>query len=236
MLTTRDLSELPTFRVHAEKLDQIGEHLCQMGLARRAEYPWYDVESQLASIFMASLAGLLSKIPEFNARPITDQQSEIALFESSESTRSSILASLLPAPSDEITAAHLAHFKSKHARLLRGFRNTIESFLLQLGAVSQPDLKSEMIEHFIQSAQEEINTIVDAMQTQGWKRITKGKFLSYTAAGATLANAIASGGILGIIAAAFGVANAAYKTIQGTKVPDAFQGSFVAYAAVAQTL
>lgn len=227
---------LPTYRVHIEKLDNIAERLCQMGLARRAEYPWYDIEARLAAQFMAYLAGVLSKVPEFNSQPITDQKSQVGLYESPDTTRTIVVERLLPAPSGGIRVADLALFKSKHTALLRRFRNRIESFILQVGAVPSLRQRKQIVDAFIREAKDEIDVIVDAMQTQGWKRITVARFLSYTAGGAALADAIATGGLLSIIAGAFGIGGAAYTTVGEHGVPDAFQGSFVAYAAIARRL
>src|ERR1041385_2322377 len=42
------LANLPTFKVHIEKLGDIGGQLCKMGLARPVRYSWYEIESRLA--------------------------------------------------------------------------------------------------------------------------------------------------------------------------------------------
>jgi hypothetical protein len=225
-----------TYRIHIEKLDNIGEQLCRMGLARRADYPWYDIEHSLAAQFMAYLAGVLSKVPDFNSQPITDQQSQVKLYESPDTVRSILLERLFPAPSQNISAADLARFKSRHGDLLRRFRNRVQSFIVQVGSIPNRRSRKQMVDSFLQEAEDEIETILDAMRSQGWRRITLGRFLSYTAGGVALADAITTGGLLSTIAAALGLGGASYNTLQEQGIPNAFQGSFVAYAAIARRL
>ncbi len=230
------LANLPTFRIHMEKLGDIGDELCKMGLARQSDYPWYDIESRLADIFMAYLAGVLSNIPEVDSRPITDTSDQLSLYESPEMIRTLVLDDLLPAPSGGVPASDLSRFKSKNKKFLIKFRSQIESFIIQAGSIPELTTRKEMVNHFLTSAKVEIDNIVDAMKTQGWTKISTGRFFTYTAAGVALADAIATGGLLTTIAAAFGTAASVYTTYRETKLPDAFQNSFVAYAALAKKL
>lgn len=235
-ITKDSLSKLPTFRVHIEKLDDIGNKLCQMGLAREASYPWYEIEARLANQFMAYLAGVLSSLPEVKSRPITDEQAQLNIYESSDQYRGIILENLLPSPSGGVTPTALSHFKSKNQNQLLKFRNEIESFILQVASVSDKRLRDEMLNRFVVKAKVDIDAIVEAMASQGWAKISFGRFLSYAVAGATLTDAIATGGLLTTIAAAFGVGASAYTTYQETKLPEGVKDSYAAYAALATKL
>lgn len=235
-ITKGSLSKLPTFRVHIEKLDDIGYKLCQMGLAREAGYPWYEIEANLANQFMAYLAGVLGTLPEVNSRPITDEELQLNLYKSSDKDRSIILSNLLPAPSEGVDPSSLSHFKSKHRSYLLKFRNEVESFLLQIASISDNHLRDEMVARFVAKAKVDIDGIVAEMKSQGWSKLSLGRFLSYAVAGVTLADAISTGGLLTTIAAAFGVGASAYTTFQESKIPDSLKHSYLVYAALATKL
>jgi hypothetical protein len=235
-ITKDSLSTLPTFRVHVEKLDDIGYRLCQMGLARQSDYPWYEIEARLANQFMAYLAGVLSSLPEVQSRPITDEQAQLDIYGSSGQYRGIILEHLLPSPSEGVTPTALSHFKSKNQAQLRKFRNEVESFILQVASVTDEHLREEMTSRFVERAKVDIDAIVEAMASQGWTKVTLGRFLSYAVAGVTLADAIATGGLLTTIAAAFGVGASAYTTYKDTKSPNGVKDSYAAYAALATRL
>lgn len=132
-----------------------------------------------------------------------------------------------------MTPTALSHFKSKNQNQLLTFRNEVESFILQVASVSDKRLRDEMLNRFVAKAKVDIDAIVEAMASQGWAKISFGRFLSYAVAGATLADAIATGGLLTTIAAAFGVGASAYTTYQETKLPECLKNSYAAYAALA---
>lgn len=230
------LDNLPTVRVHIEKLDDIGDKLCRMGLARQADYPWYEIESRLADIFMAYLAGVLCNMPEVDSRPITDTSDQLSLYESPKTIRTFILEDLLPAPVGGVNTSELSRFKSKNMNLLIKFRSRIEFFIIQVGSIPEISMRKDMVNHFLADAKIEIENIVDAMKSNGWAKLSAGRLLTYSATGASLLEAISKGGLLATIAAAFGTAASIYATYQETKLPNAFQNSFVAYAALAKKL
>lgn len=230
------LASLPTFNVHIEKLDDIGDELCKIGLAKRTSYSWYEIESRLAQIFMAYLAGVLSNIPEVDSRPITDTSDQLGLYESPDKLRTFLLDDLLPAPTGGVVVSELSRFKLKHNKPLIKFRSHIESFMIQGGSIEGVSKREQMVAHFLADAKVEIENIVDAMKSQGWKKISMGRFLSYSATGVALIDAIATGGLLATIAAAFYTGASVYTTYRETRLPEAFQNSFVAYAALATKL
>lgn len=62
-------------QVHMEKLQRVGDELCNRGLARKVgrEYsPWYRVEPRTAAMFMAYLAAVLGQITEEEFFPISE--------------------------------------------------------------------------------------------------------------------------------------------------------------------
>ena len=235
-ITPDAFAKLPTFRVHIEKLGNIGDILCKMGLARKSDHPWFEIEARLAGQFMAYLAGVLSRLPELNSRPITDDQNQLNIYESYDTDRSIILENLLPAPAKGITVDSLSHFKSKNQASLVSFRNEIESFILQVASITDRPLRDEMVNRFLAKEKAEIDAILDAMGSQGWTKISFGRFLSYAVAGVTLVDAVATGGLFATIAAAFGVGSSGYTTYQESKSPEILKNSYMAYAALASKL
>lgn len=230
------LSELKTSRVHAEKLDMIARPLCEMGLASEADYPWFNIEATIADQFMAYLAGVLGALPSVSSIPITDQQGQLRNYETVESNRNIILEHLLPAPADEIDVSSLASFKSNHHRELVAFRNEVELFLLDVASIAEDALRQQKVARFVMKAESEINNIIEDMKSHGWSKITMGRFIAYVVAGLTLVDAIATGGLVSTIAAAFGATGAAYSTYQESRTPDSLKNSYFAYAALATKL
>jgi hypothetical protein len=232
--TRRLLNHTTSSRVHMEKLDDLGPKLCRMGLAKEAGYPWYDIHSQLANKFMAYLAGILSSLPDIHSRPITDEREQLEIYESPGNYRSVILEELLPAPNESVTATELAHFKAKNQKYLITFRNEIELFILHVASVPDHELRNKMVDRFITKTKNDIDGLIELMKSQGWQNISLGRFLSYAAAGVTLADAIATGGLLATIAAAFGIGASACTTYQDSQLPDNLRTSYTAYAALAK--
>jgi hypothetical protein len=93
-----------------------------------------------------------------------------------------------------------------------------------------------MINRFLVKVKEDRDSIVEAMSSQGWKKITFGRFLSYAAAGLALVDAIAAGGLLTTVAAAFGTGAAVFTTYQESIAPNGMENSFTTYAALASKL
>ena len=68
--------------IHMEKLHDLGEKLCERGMARRDdnhEYsPWFMIEPRIADDFMAYLAGVLGQMPEdVRFSPITNRRTHL---------------------------------------------------------------------------------------------------------------------------------------------------------------
>jgi hypothetical protein len=68
------------------------------------------------------------------------------------------------------------------------------------------------------------------MRASGWKKIGLGTFLALTAGAFAVADAISTGGILTIVAAAFGV-GAVFPDLAKAKKFDAGHRAYAAYAA-----
>lgn len=230
----RSLRAMHTYKVHFEKVDRVAKRLCELGLASKADPPWYKIEAGLASIFMAYLASALGKLPEINAKPITDTVSQLEIFQTKDVTRTIILDRLLPAPNLDVSPAEIARFKSAHRQYLIKFRNHIEQFILQVAAVPDSNVRKDMITRFLTNAQDDIEGIVDLMKSRGWTKVSLGRLLSYAVAATTLTDAVLSGGLVSILAAAFGVGSTAYTTYQDMRLPGGFGDSCIAYAALAR--
>lgn len=227
------LNSLPTYRIHIEKIEDIAEELCRMGLARRSEYPWYEVEQELALKFMAYLASVLGNLKEVNSRPITDAITNLDIFNTPSSTRNIILDKLLPAPTDIIDVSNIVDFKARYQKQLKTFRSEIESFLIQYSNLQDEISKKEYLDRYMSSAQDKIAELIEAMKQNGWANISLGRFVTYSITGLTLADAIATGGLFSIIASAFGVVGSGYSTYKEHKDSSEILNSNFVYAALA---
>lgn len=228
-----NLENMKTSKIHIEKMGNLADELCKMGLAKESNYPWYEVESVLANKFMAYLAGVLGNLNEVNSRPITDTFSDISIFESPGSTKSLVLENLLPAPSENVTVQEIANFKLQNRNYLIRFRNEVESFLIQMSNIEDERKRKEMIDRFLENSKDSINQLVDLMKSNKWNKISFGRLITYCVTGLTLADAIISGGLFSTIAAAFGLAGSAYSTYQESKKSYSLLNSNFVYAALA---
>lgn len=61
-----------TFRIHIEKLGDIGDLLVRERLAVPEQYPWYEVERETADDFMSYLAASLGQVQSIDSAPVTD--------------------------------------------------------------------------------------------------------------------------------------------------------------------
>jgi hypothetical protein len=242
---TIDRGDTGTFRVHIEKLGNIGEELCRRRLAVMEEFPWYTIEAYTADQFMAYLAACLGRLPEIESAPVTDSVLNLDSFSPRfhrgglltvqlDQMRSVVLRDILPAPSAGTDPRELARFKRQNERQLRRFRNRVERSLIDAAAIEDPELRQESLDRFTAETRDDIEEISELMRSRGWRNITVGRLLAYSAAALGLATAVATGGLLGIVAAAFGVGAAVYGNARGGRRDDILGDNYAAYAVLAQ--
>ncbi|MFC2001227.1 hypothetical protein ACFLUZ_01835 [Chloroflexota bacterium] len=234
-----------TLKIHMEKLGSVGDELCQRGLARLQNYPWYEVEKYTANQFMAYLAAVLGKLPNLNSQPITDSIQNLNSFKPGfhanigfhgtlDSLRTVVLKDVLPAPQSGIKPGEIARFKQAHRKELTRFRNHIESYLLLISTIDNPDIKRQALSEFSNKLQDEVSDISDLMLSEGWNRISLGRFLAYSTAVMGLSTAIITESLPAIITAALGTASSIYTTIKDTKAKNIVQGNYAGYAVLSQ--
>lgn len=237
--------KVPTFAVHMEKLGPIGDELCNRGFAYLENYPWYNIETYTANQFMAYLAATLGRLPEINSEPTTDATRNLNSFmpqyhpegrlsQELDKLRTLVLKDILPAPKGGIAPKKIAKFKSDYKKELTRFRNNVESFLITASAIEDQRHRDKSIEQFIVKTRNEVTELEELMNAKGWRNITLGRFLAYSTATLGLAVAITTGGLLGVVAAAFGAGSAIYTTIRNAKATNALEGRYAAYAVLAQ--
>jgi hypothetical protein len=166
--------------IHMEKLQQVGNKLCERGLARKSPSdnysPWYEVEPRVAGDFMAYLAAVLGQISEAKFCPITDQRDRLLPFKSTvperEPLRKAILRNILPTPARAIEPERLAEFKAKHRDELRRFRIEVEDRLFELSGHWDDQYRNELLQRIVDRMRENIRELTARMQEQkGWPHI-----------------------------------------------------------------
>ena len=237
---------LRTIKVHMEKLSDIGEELVKRGLARQKTLAgWYSIEAYTANQFMAYLAGCLGQLPGIDSIPITDNAINLNTFAPEfhhrrrqqsriDDMRTMILNDILPAPSDPVTVRELSAFKNSYRDELIRFRNRVESFLINAASIEDPSLRSESIEQFLIETRNDIRELTKIMELKGWKNISLGRFLAYSTAAFGTASAVTSGGLLAVIAAAFGAGSVIYGNILNSFGTEDLKGNYAAYAVLAK--
>jgi len=239
--------EAATFKVHMEKLGDIGHELIQRGLARHTQDSrWYDIECYTADQFMTYLAAALGKLPEIKSDPVTDSTASLNAFTPEENIakgsrqeidnmRTVVLDNILPAPRSSIDPYEIAKFKDDHKRELNRFQNQIESFLVQASSIENLKDRSKMIKEFTRGINDNVEELTQLMKDRHWKNISFGRFLAYSAAGVGLSSAVSSsGGLIAAVAAALGIGTAIYTTIKESGASDVLEGQYNAYAVLSR--
>lgn len=225
----RRFEEGHTFQIHMEKLGPIEDLLIESGLAHCTNYPWFSVECDTATEFMAYLASCLGKIPEINSMPVTDEKANIQIFIDSERDqnqpinelnclRMEVLERVFPAPNHSLAAAEIEDFKGKHGDKLRGFRRAVEKEIIELAQIDNPALRKRRMDLFEDEIKEISEDLNARFREGGFLDVVFGKLCP----------------LLGAIPGAssvFGLANAVYSAFGG--VPPKLE-SPLAYAAYAQ--
>jgi len=139
-----------TTLIHAEKMGEIPDFLIASGLAEKQQYPWFRVDADVAKLFMAYLATVLSALPSVNATAITDKPSLLTVLncppssaaraDTKASTRQIVLDSLIPVPTGKLDPHKLLEFKARHGELLPSLRLKIEAHCAKVAGLDDEDL------------------------------------------------------------------------------------------------
>lgn len=170
-----------TIPIHVEKMGEIGDELVSRKLARKANYPWYEVENWVGYSFMSYLSTTLGKLSEINADPVTDETPSFYINQqiqpashrltSTDKARMVILDNILPKPEVFPSISQLLEFKANNRQQLTEFRNQIEAFCIELSQIQNQEVRSEKLARFIHDSQENTNQIAERMRSI-WKSIT----------------------------------------------------------------
>lgn len=166
-------------RVHIEKLGDLYHKLVELHIARTKEYPWLEMPTPLANIFMSILATQLGNLNEINATAVTDLNTTPE--QSISSIREDILNHILPIPQGKVSIDSLLKFKSDFGHLTQNFRNKIEEECIDIIAINE-SLRAEKVSMTKKRLQDEIDEIEDAMRPF-WKDISFGSLMPLVGAG-----------------------------------------------------
>lgn len=168
-------------RVHIEKMGGVADGLVARGLANRETYQWYRVEPWAGRAFMAYLAGVLGKMPDVNADPVTAERQSLDMIGGSRNpvlqrrveARSVLMRRLLPRPTANLSIADIARFKANNAEALKKFRRAIEMQCIDIAQVEHAGLRQERATLVAEELHEEIGNVAEAMRIQ-WGHVVMG--------------------------------------------------------------
>jgi hypothetical protein len=173
------------FRIHIEKLDNLGDALVRQRLAALDRYPWYDVECDTANDFMSYLAASLGQVNSIDSSPVTDNGgylrrlalagvSQDAVASQLDALRIQVLDHILPVPSHPVQASEIRIFKEQHRNELGDFRRCVERELVEAASIPEPVLRDRHLELFFDEASARMEEIQEAMRGAGWKTARTG--------------------------------------------------------------
>jgi hypothetical protein len=124
-----------TVKIHIQKMEGLGKDLEDRRLATSREYPWYNVESHTANLFMSYLASVIGALGDIQMEPITNSRRWFSIYHEDVTSRQNddlktyrdgIFENILPVPKYMIPARELLDFKNKYREQLVPFRTEVE--------------------------------------------------------------------------------------------------------------
>lgn len=205
-------------RIHADKfVDSLYYSLDQIGLAKRRDGNWYDVEKTTAGLLMEYLASVLSV--KLDRRATTDKIPTGRFGNKSlareNQRRKIVLKNLIPFPR-EIDFGKLLDFKLKHQNLLAAFRTEVEDIVLDISI----DEGSELFNNRIQRLKLRKNELSDRMNESKIKDLILGSVCGIVGAGIGILTAGNGWGALGALPGFINAVHSALKIETPEKVPD----------------
>lgn len=229
-------------RIHMEKLGELPRELVSMGLARKDRDPWYEVEPETATHFMAYLACVIGQMEEDGGyAPITDQVANLdplaplipSASDPLQSLRAVVLEKTLPAPV-YAKPDDLARFKEMHRDQLRRFRIRVEDLATDLATIPDEGARTARINAVTAELNAEIAEIRARLRERFGSRIDLGTLCSILASAIPGIQAILTGDPFSGIAAGAGLVAAIHAGLQAGKSRREVFRKPLAYAALAQ--
>ena len=217
--------QFSTMRINAEKLHGVTDFLIDTGLAVKVNAGWFDVRSDIAQQFMFYLATCLGAVGDVSAVPVTNSILHFSSFSPRVrgqvnpvhryKAREVALHNLLPTPAEPITIDQLLLFRRRHGHLLPRLRCHVEMHCINIANISDPDLRIECTNSFLQGCNDQLAEIASAMKPNFGKIIFTsllplfGSGLAYPAIGSA---SVYAGGALSVL-------SAIYQTIATIREP-----------------
>jgi hypothetical protein len=168
-----------TFKIHIEKMGEIGHTLARQGLAKEVSYSWYEVETDTANDFMSYLATVLGQLAQVDSSPVTDGEAYLRRFAETgvakdrihqqlQSLRTQVLEKVLPVPRHHIEPSAIREFKDGHGQLLGDFRRRVEREIVAAAVIGDDVLRQRQLDIFFEESAARIEEIEEAMHGERW--------------------------------------------------------------------
>lgn len=227
----------PQTLIHAEKLDRLIEPLVEMGVARKARGPWYEMPNPVANRFMAYLAGALGQVPEIDAAPVTNSAPLAQSLRAAglAAKRDALLEVLFPVPalSERLTLDDIVKFKAKHQPMAARFRERLQQECILVADGATNEERQERLNALGQRLQGEVDEISEAMRGQ-WKKVVFGKVAPVLAPAIALLDADPRTQMATYVAAAVAVGLTGYQAKLLEAADNAVKRRPLAYVALAR--
>jgi hypothetical protein len=229
-----------TYRVHIEKLGEVGRELCKMRLAAPDEWPWYRVEAFTAFQFMTYLAAYVAASPRVSAVPCTDYVRRLRPFAglaevgAEADIRAEVLGRFLPAPSGEVAPRDLVAFKEQNREMLQRFRRRVEALAEASERAPTHEIRDLAVEEFNRDARDDLSEIEEALTASPWPRISTGQFCALAGSGLELVKGLMNRDPVDAAVGGLGVLGLAAEAVRASfPLPD-LNRHWTAYAVLAQ--
>lgn len=236
-----------TVRLHADKMGyRLFRELQDRDLAKASEWMSWVVEKNTALLYMAYLASVISATNP-GMTPVTDTSASIEslrggarMRERVGALRYVVITEALPVPTGPVDARELAAFKERHAEALTRCRRFLNTRLVDIAHIDDPDEREVRLAAFSQEVSDDVGRLVEAMKRRRWPQVTLAGFGGLAATGLELASTIVGGGTpleLGLAVGAGALGGGTAYAIGRQRRVDRFDHRApMAYAALTTTL
>ncbi|AXX95713.1 DUF6236 family protein [Arcobacter ellisii] len=118
-----------TTKIHIEKIGNLSSELLNLGVIKNLTYPWYEMDSVLANIFMKNLAIDLCTKTNLQATPLTNDIEFDSLLNDSV-IKDEILNFTMPLPSGIVDLKKIREFRDRNKDTVKEYRRKIEKITL----------------------------------------------------------------------------------------------------------
>ena len=185
-----------TTRIHIEKISDLSNQLKEIGVIKDLNYPWYEMDSDLADIFMKHLAIELCDISDIKATPITTSDFTF----DRQFIENEVLNFTMPLPEGKIELKKIREFRERNKQTVKRYRDKIDDITNKILKGNSFEERQDLLNDARKYFTEELE-ILHSEISRLWKKQSKHIILPIVSTIAGGLSGGVSGAVVGLITA-----------------------------------